>query len=172
MSAARIDFLQRQRTPWLGVGMLVLGIAALALALWFDRAWEARRIEYEEAEQAQREAVERMRSEAARPAVLSPDQRRFQQVAPMLRQPWLPTLRLIERATESPIYLLTLSIDPANGSVQLDAEAPDFKSALNYVRSLDEVGLLGPAQIRSHEEGTEVSRPVVRFKVETRWSAR
>lgn len=172
MSAIRIDFLHPRRVPWLGIGLLVLGAGALALALWFDRTWAEQRAEREEAERARQEAMERTRREALRPVALTPDQRRLQHIAPVLRQPWLPSLRLIENATDAPVYLLALSIDPASGVVQLEAEAPDFKSALAYVQSLDEEGLLGPAQIRSHEDGPDPARPVVRFKVATRWSLR
>jgi hypothetical protein len=172
MSAARIDFLHPRRLPWLGVGLLLLGGAAMATALWVDQTWAKERAVREDAERARLEAVDRARREALRPAVLTPDQLRLQRIAPVLRQPWLPTLRLIENATEAPVYLLALSVDPASGVVQLEAEAPDFSSALAYVKSLDEDGLLGPAQLRSHEQGTDPNRPTVRFKVATRWSGR
>ena len=172
MSAVRIDFLHPRRLPWLGLSLLLLGGASLAAALWIDRAWGAERRALEDAERARVEAVDRARREALRPVVLTPDQRRLQHIAPVLRQPWLPTLRLIENATEPPVFLLSLSIDPADGVVLLEAEAPDFNGALAYVQSLDEDGLLGPAQIRSHEQGSDPARPTVRFKVATRWGMR
>jgi len=121
---------------------------------------------------AQEEAAERARREARRPIPLSPDQRRLQRIAPALRQPWLPTLRVIENATEPPVYLLSMAIDPAAGTVRLDAEAPSFDHALAYVQLLDEDGLLGPAQIYSHEQGNDPARPAVRFTVVTRWSVK
>jgi len=172
MSAVRIDFLHPRRVLWLGIGLLLLGAASLAAALSVDQAWAKERAAREDAERARQEAADRARRDALQPAVLTPDQRRLQHVAPVLRQPWLPTLRLIENATEPPVYLLALSVDPASGVVQLEAEAPDFSGALAYVKSLDEDGLLGPAQIRSHEQGGDPSRPTVRFKVATRWSGR
>lgn len=172
MSAIRIDFLHPRRVPWLGLGLLLLGGVALAAALWVDHTWAKELAAREDAERARLEAVEQARREALRPAALSPDQLRLQRIAPALRQPWLPTLLLIENATEPPVYLLALSVDPASGVVQLEGEAPDFSRVLAYVKSLDEEGLLGPAQLRSHEQGADPTRPTVRFKVATRWSGR
>src|SRR5262249_46166930 len=154
------------------LGLLLLGGTAMAAALWVDQSWAKERVAREDVERARLEAVDRARREALRPVVLTPDQLRLQRIAPVLRQPWLPTLRLIENAAEPPVYLLALSIDPASGVVQLEAGAPDFGSALAYVKSLDEDGLVGPAQLRSHEPGADPNRPTVRFKVATRWSGR
>jgi hypothetical protein len=172
MTAARIDFLRPRRIPWAGVCLLALGSAALLGALWLDRHWAAQRAEREAATRAQEEAADRARREALRPIPLSPDQRRLQRIAPALRQPWLPTLRVIENVTEPPVYLLSMAIDPAAGTIRLDAEAPSFDHALAYVQLLDEGGLLGPAQIHSHEQGNDPARPAVRFTVVTRWSTK
>jgi len=172
MSAVRIDFLHPRRVSPVGVVLLALGVVALFLSLWMDRVWTAKRAEREEATHAQWDAAQRRRQEAERPVPLTPDQQRMRRIAPVLRQPWLPTLRLIESVTTPPVYLLSLSIDPATGAIQIEAEAPDFQSALAYVQSLDEEGLLGPAQLRSHETGNDPARPTVRFKVVTQWSGR
>lgn len=172
MSVVRIDFLHSRRTAWTGVGLLLLGAGSLAAALWIDRSWAAERAARQEFERARLETASKARRAALLPLPITLEQRRMQRIAPVLRQPWLPTLRLIENATEPPIYLLGLSIEPNTGTVQMEGEAPDFKSALLYVQAIDEEGLLGPAQIRSHEQVNEAGRSAVRFKIATRWIVR
>lgn len=173
MSAATIDFLRPPRAPGIGWLLLALGAAALATELWLDHRWAQQHAAYEATVREREERALEAQRAAQRPVPLTPDQRRLQRVAPQLRQPWLPTLRLIESVTEPPVYLLGLSIDPATGTAKLDAEALSFDYALSYLQLLNEDGLLGPAQLRSHEQsGDPAGQPSVRFTVVTQWSAR
>ncbi|MGM9491331.1 hypothetical protein [Ideonella sp. YS5] len=172
MSAPTIDFLGRQRTAWLGWILLGAGLAALAASLWLGQRWTGQRAQRDAEVRSRQEAAEQAQRAALRPVALSPDERRLQHIAPRLRQPWLPALRLIENVTEPPVYLLALSVDPASGGLRIDGEAPTFEDALSYVRSLDEPGLLGPAALRSHEQATDpAGRSVVRFSILTRWAS-
>jgi hypothetical protein len=170
---ARVDFLHPRRTPRLGWVLLVAGGAALFAALWVDQRWSAERATREAAARVREQAVWQQRAEALRPVPPSPDERRLQSITPVLRQPWLPVLRVIENATEPPVFLLGVSIDPGNGNVRLEAEGPDFDQALAYAQRLDEEGLIGRAQLRSHEQVVDsTGRATVRFAIVTRWSAR
>ena len=173
MSAATIDFLRRRQASWPGALLLALGTAALAASLWLDHQWVLQRAAHEAGVREQAATLLEAQRAASRPVPLTPDQKRLQRIAPQLRQPWLPTLRLIESVTESQVYLLGLTIDPASGAVKLDAEAPSFDHALSYLQLLNEDGLLGPAQLRSHEQLGDSARPTgVRFTVVTQWSVR
>lgn len=171
MRSRPIDFLRAPRPPIVGWCLLLIGIAALASALMVHRQREIQRAELETAA-SQRDAAQRRLQEAAlRPKVLSADDRRLQKIAAQLQQPWLPTLRAIEGATESPVFLLGLAIDPATGKIQLDAEAPSFDHALVYVQRLSEDGALPSAQMASHESIIDPSgRAAVRFTVVATWS--
>lgn len=172
MNAPTIDFLHPRRS-WLGWSLLVVGAAALAASLWLDQRWAAQRADSAAAARSREEAAQQAHRAALQPVVPSPDQRRLQRIASQLRQPWLPALRLIENVTEAPVFLLGLSIDPATGIVRVDGEAPNFDQALAYATLLDEQGLMGPAELRSHEQVTDPSgRAAVRFTIMTRWSAR
>jgi hypothetical protein len=105
--------------------------------------------------------------------IAAADERRQQFLAQQLAQPWLPTLRLIENATDAPVFVLALSMDPAAGSLRLDGEAPDLQAALDYGSALHEKSLLGPAELRSHETATDpTGRPVVRFTLLAPWGGR
>lgn len=173
MTAPAIDFLQQRPIPVLGSSLLALGAAALVVALAVDRHQAQARAAHQAALQSLAAEAEQRRRDTDRPPVLSPDQRRLQQVAPQLRQPWLPVLRVVEGATRPPVHLLALAIDPASGAVRIEGEAPGFDKALEYAKSLDQDGLLGPAELRSHEQVADDSgRTAVRFTIVTRWSAR
>lgn len=171
MRSRPIDFLHAPRPPAVGWCLLLVGIATLASAALLHRQREIQRSEVEAAA-LQRDAAQRRQREAAlRPKVLSVDDRRLQKIAAQLQQPWLATLRVIEGATESPVFLLGLAIDPATGKIQLDAEAPSFDHALVYVQRLSEDGALPSAQIASHEAIIDPSgRAAVRFTVVATWS--
>jgi hypothetical protein len=173
MSEPTIDFLHPRRSAWLGWTLLAVGVVTLAISLGLQHRWTAQRAAQAAADAARREAAERAQREASKPVPLTADERRFQHIAPQLRQPWLPTLRLIENVTEPPVYLLSLSVDPAAGSLRLEGEAPTFDQVLAYVQMLDAPGLLGPAELSSHELVTDpTGRTAVRFSIATRWIVR
>lgn len=172
MSAPTIDFLNPPGARWLGWAMLVAGAGMLASAVWCHHRWSLQRANRDAVVLAQKYASDRAQRDASRPVLPSAEQRRFMRIAPQLRQPWLPTLRLIENVSEPPVFLLALSVDPATGSIRIDGEAPTFDQALSYMQALDEPGLLGPAELRSHEQAVDpTGRPTVRFSIVTRWSA-
>ena len=173
MKAPVIDFMQPRATRRLGWVVLGAGSVALATSLWAARAWDTERTQRESALRRHEEAAQQARRAALGPAPLSADERRRQRIAPRLRQPWLPTLRLIENVTEPPLFLLALRIDPATGTVRLEGEAPGFEQALAYAQSLDEQGLLGPAELLFHEQVSDpAGMAAVRFTIATRWSVR
>lgn len=170
---ASIDFLHPRRAPALGWVMLVAGAIALTVAGVLEVRLRSERDSFEQARQRRAEALRLEREAARRPVVPTADERRLAQVAPLLRQPWLPTLRLVEKSTEPPVYLLSLSVNPSTGDIELEGEAPGFAEALDYMRSLDEDGLLGPARMRSHGSATDpTGRQVTRFNIVTRWAGK
>lgn len=168
-----IDFLASRTTSWTGWCLLALGVAAGGAALHFDRLWVRQRAQIEADVNARTAEAEQRSREAARPVPISPDQRRLQRIAPQLRQPWLPVLRIIEAATRPPVYLLALSVDPTSGTIRVEGEAPTFENVLEYAKELDHEGLLGPAELRSHEQLIDpTGHQAVRFTVVSRWSER
>jgi hypothetical protein len=173
LRAGAVDFLKPQRPPILGWVLFALGAAALAVAVQADQRWAMERADREAQHRADSEAAERRQREAQRPVLPSPGQRRMQSVAPQLRQPWLPALRVIEGVTKPPVYLLALVFDPDGGTIRLDAEAGTFEQAVNYAASLQLDGVLGVGELRSHEQAIDPQgRPVVRFTIAAPWSTR
>lgn len=171
MSSASVDFMRSPAPPPLGWWLLAAGIAAMFVALVLQGQWAS--------DQMQAQRLERLRSgtlhvkdRPARPAEPTLAQRRWAQAQPELLRPWLPMLRAVETATSSPVYLLSLTLEPESGVLRLDAEAPDFGSAIAYVQRLDATGALLPGALLSHEEISIPGSPgsMVRFSATTRWN--
>jgi hypothetical protein len=170
MTNGAIDFLRSPRQPRVGWVLLTLGSMAIVGALWCDQHWFAYRTAIEHAER-EALAAQMVRQVPPKPAEPSLAQRRWEQAQVELRRPWLPTLRAIESATVNPVFLLSMTIDPAKGLIKLDGEAPSFDHALAYVQVLDEGGALRPAQLISHEQSPDGApgHPSVKFSAVTRW---
>jgi hypothetical protein len=173
MSAAVIDFLRQRPVPALGWCSMATGLLALGFAAWQQHQWDVERTRRNEAKAAQDIALRQAAEAARRPRAITPDVRRLQHVAPQLQQSWLPTLRAVENATETPVFLLAMSIDPSSGRVQLDGEAPSFDHVLAYVQRLSDGGPLAGAYLASHESvAGPAGSATVRFTVLSHWTGR
>jgi hypothetical protein len=169
MSDQRVDFLQPPRPPRAGWALLAVGIASLAVALWCEHRWSIRRDAQSRADLAVSAARRAAQVPAARaePTLV---ERRWTQAQQELRRPWLPALRAVESATASPVFLLSLAIDPSKGIVRLEAEAPSFDDALNYVQAVGQGDALQPATLVSHQQSADASgHGTVKFTLATRW---
>jgi hypothetical protein len=100
--------------------------------------------------------------------------RQWAQAQEELQRPWLQVLRGIETKTKSPVFLLSLRLEPAKGLVRLEAEAPTFAEAVSYVDGLRDGGEMLPAMMASHDTvpaGTP-EQTVVKFTAVTHWVSR
>lgn len=164
-----IDFKRRPEQPVVGWFLLAAGLVSLAAALVQAQQWAAERAVRDAADRARAEAADIQKRKDAAPRPVSAAEQRFLKVAPQLRQPWLPTLRLVEVTSEAPVYLQSLALDPTAGDLRIDGEAPDFASALNYVKSLSEPGLVESPQLLLHEQ---IRDGVVKFSARANWILR
>jgi hypothetical protein len=166
-----IDFLRASSRPKMGWVLLVLGASAFIAAASSNRHYAARKAEAEAVAQRQvQSALERARPVS--PAPPSAVELRLRQAMVESRLPWVPALRVIESKTHSPVYLRSLRFDPAQSEIKLEADSPSFAEALAYVEELDQMSLLGPAQLTSHHEVADglTRGTLVRFSVTTRWN--
>jgi hypothetical protein len=167
-----VDFLQSPGQPVLGWLLLLVGVAMLVCTFALHQHREGARAREAMKAEARADALRREREAALRPHVMSPEERRLRHVQPELDRPWLPLMRAIESSTESPVFLLALSMDPSSGRLQIDAEAPSFDEAMGYVQRLADVDLLKSVQIVSHDNVQDPwGRSSVKFTVAARWSA-
>jgi len=170
---AAIDFLHPEVPPRLGWVLLGAGAVALVAALAVDRHYEAEQAEASRSAQALLEQ-ERQRQQPIRVVAPTPAELRLRQAEADARSPWLATLRAVETLTGDPVYLRSLAIEPATGTVKLEAEAPSFAEALAYAKALDDDGALHPAFLSSHEQSVDpaTGKSTVRFNVAGRWNRR
>lgn len=170
-----IDFQHPQRQPVIGWVLLAMG-AGLLVASWIYRESVTRDQRSAEQVRAEQAAALQREAELRRPAPAprTPAQIALASISPTLRQPWLPVLKTIEGVSEPPIFLLSISIDPASGVVRIEGEAPTFEAAVAYVSSLGEPEVLQPAQLRSHDSAVDpnTNQPLVRFSAQAKWVTR
>ena len=170
-SSAGVDFMRAPASAPLGWWLLAAGVAAMVVALELQGQWASQQLQAQRLEQSRAQARQ-PQGRPARPAEPTLAQRRWAQAQPELLRPWLPMLRAVETATSRPVYLLSLTVEPQSGVLRLEAEAPDFGSAITYVQSLGETGVLQAATLLSHEEISIPGSPgpMVRFSATTRWN--
>lgn len=173
MTRRFVDFAAHARQPMAGWLMLIVGATLLAAAIGCQQHWQ-----HQEDQKRQRQiaAAEELRQRKKPPPRLEPTsaERREESTRRQLGHPWLATLRTVEAATQDPIYLRSLSIEPSAGVVKLEADAPSFDHALAYLQVLDLGGVLRPGRMLAHEQvaGATPDQVTVRFSAETQWSAR
>jgi hypothetical protein len=168
IAIANVDFLRQRRQPTIGWVLLMAGLAVAGAALWWQQSWAERR-DAALSLVSQRILAERSRVQALKPSQPTLAQQRWSAAQQELRRPWMATLRAVEAATVNPVYLMSLSIEPATGAVRLEAEAPSFDHALAYVQVLDEGGTLLPGVLVSHEQLKGVQPTRIHFAVTTAW---
>jgi hypothetical protein len=169
-----VDFVRAPTQGLAGWAVFAVGAVALASALVFQQRVGGQRTAFEDERRAQAERAQRQARLAAQPRPPSPDELRFRAVAPQLAQPWLPTLRWIETLSKPPVHLTGLEIDPAQGSLRIDGEAPTFGAAVDYANELNRSDLLEQAQLRLHETAKDAgtSPAAIRFSASARWVRR
>lgn len=171
MNPRALDFSRAGGTPATGWVLLAVGIAAVAVATWFNARWDAERAEINRLEQMRLAGVaastalqERLNTPPALPS-------RTQNALVELNRPWLASLRAVESATRDPIFVLAMMVDARTGAIKLDAEADDFNQAVGYVEKLSASPALHAASLMSHEAtaaGAATGKGL-RFSVDARW---
>lgn len=170
----RIDFVKPPSQPKLGWLMLIAGLVLMGMMVrqYLDLKHRQAALVQAHQQQVQAQAEE----ERQRLAMLPPpapaymDDKRWRHAAKELALPWISTLRAVEHATKPPIFLVGFKSDPATGRLQLDAEAPSFDAALDFVVALQASPSLAQTQILSHEDAPDPQgRPLTRFSLQTRW---
>ena len=171
MSTPTVDFLSSRTVPRHGWIVLAVGVLALAVTQQIDQHWVAERNKAEQAHAAKLKAMRSAQKPAA-PNIPITSVRRVQYAQAQMQRPWLATLRAIESAAVDPIYLLSISFGPTQGTIKLEAEAPSFDRAVAFTQALSDSRAFAYATLSSHEQKVDsnVVGPTVRFTVEARWS--
>lgn len=157
MRALRIDYQRSNKPPpWLGLGMLVAALAALALMGSYYQAlnqrvafWESR-VERIERLSSHRALVSRpLTEQAARAQLLEVKQ--ANQVVRQLSLPWNALFKAVETSGGKDIALLSLEPDMQKGTVKISGEAKDLTALLKYVKQLATREVFGSVFLQNHQ---------------------
>lgn len=167
MHALRLDYQRSCKpVPWLGLGVLLVALAALAATADHYRTL-TRQAAYWESKADRIEALSRHRMHAAPP--LSEQAARAQmlevkqanQVVRQLTLPWNALFRAVETAGGDGIALLSMEPDMQKGTVKISGEAKDLNALLNYVKQLSSRKVFGNVFLQDHKiQQTDPEKPL------------
>ena len=168
-----VDFLHPPRPPMIGAVLVLVGTISLIGAGLLNERYGAALIH----RAAQVQVRLEQEQERERPLPVQrpgPAELRLRRAATESRAPWLATLRSVENLTKDPLYLRSLAIELAAGTVKLEAEAPTFAEALAYSEALGAEPILRPVLLTAHEQvaDTTPGKSLVRFHLVAGWNTR
>ncbi len=175
MRALQLDYQRVYRpVPWLGLGVLVAALFALALMGGYYqmlnqqiKLWESK-VEHIKRLSSQRALVSRpLTEQAARAQRLEVEQ--ANQVVRQLDLPWNELLNAVETSEEKSIALLSLEPDLRKGTVKISGEAKDFKALLNYVKQLSTREVFSSVMLQNHQIRQDDPDKPVRFFLLAHW---
>lgn len=177
MRALHLDYQRRTRPiPWLGLGVLVSALTALAmLASQYHELgqrtamWEARAAHDERQSNDRARALRPVSGQAAREQALE-----VQHANLVLRQlslPWDTLFRAVESAGGETVALLSMEPDIQKGTVRISGEAKNFDAMLEYVRQLGARDVFGSVHLQSHQIQQDDPQKPVRFSLLAVWKA-
>jgi hypothetical protein len=177
MRAIRLDYQRSSRPfPWLGLGVLVSALAAIAL-MGSDYHTLSQRIDQWETRVDRDARLAGHRARALRPA--SAQAARDQalevqyanQVLRQLSLPWDTLFRAVESAGDKNIALLSMEPDLRKGTVAITAEAKNFDAMLEYVRQLGKRDVFGSVLLQNHQVQQADPEKPIRFSLLADWKA-
>ena len=155
----------------LGIALLVLGIAAVAVGVWQYVAATRELERIEEDIRAASGAAERKRATSARAAPQMPEARisAINNAIARLNVPWNELFEAFETDRPKQVGLLALLPDPRRRVLVVHAEALTARAMIDFVERVRAVPTFTEAVLVKHERREqEVGQPY-RFAVEVHW---
>jgi hypothetical protein len=154
----------RRRAPWLGLGVLALGIAAAAYLVerYRDGQLELARIE----------AIQGLFGAERRPARtaskerLEDDFKHVESVVQQLALPWAPLIQAVEAAGSDEVAVLQMQPEAQQRRLRLTAEAKNHDAMLAYLRRLGDTKTLHEVHLVSHQVQLDNPQRPVQFALQ------
>jgi hypothetical protein len=175
MRALQLDYQRVYKpVPWLGLGVLIAGLVALALMGGYYRTlgqqvvlWESRLDRIERLSSNRALASRPLTEQAARAQMLELDQ--ANQVVHQLSLPWDALFNAVETSSGQNIALLSLEPNPGKGTVTIRGEAKDLDALLDYAKQLSTRELFGGVMLQNHQIQQADPENPLRFSILAEW---
>jgi len=177
MRALHLDYQRRTNLAVkIGAALLVAGLATALLATGYyyrlgndiDR-WEARIAEIKRS--AQHKSVNGPGTSGDARQV-STDMKEANEVLLQLALPWDELFNAVETSDDEKIALLSIEPDAQKQLVRISGEARSLDCMLNYVRLLQENGLLSEVDLKNHQINQQDPDKPIRFSLVAAWIAK
>jgi Tfp pilus assembly protein PilN len=167
MHALRLDYQRSNKpVPWLGLGVLLAALAALALMGGYYRTLN-QRIDFWESKVDRIERLSSHRAPASRPldeqAVRARmlEVKQANQVLRQLSLPWNALFNAVETSGGQSIALLSMESDMQKGTLKISGEAKDLNALLTYVRKLSTREVFSGVFLQNHQiQQTDPEKPL------------
>ena len=177
MRALHLDYQRRANLAVkIGAMLLVAGLAAALLATGFYYRlgrdvglWETRIAEIEGSAQ-QKPIADPGTSSNARQ--VSSEMKDANEVLLQLALPWDDLFKAVETSDDDKIALLSIEPDAQKQLVRISGEARSLDCMLNYVRLLQESGLLSEVNLKNHQIYQQDPDKPIRFSLVAAWIAK
>lgn len=174
MRALHLDYQRRTNLAVeIGVALLVTGLAVALLAMAYYymlgneiELWEARITKIERS--AHHKPINAPRNSADAQQVGS-EMKVATEVLMQLSLPWDELFNAVETPDDDKIALLSIEPDAQKHLVRISGEARSLDCMLNYVRLLQERGLLSEVNLKSHQIYQQDPDKPIRFSLVAAW---
>lgn len=171
MPALRLDFRQPARPrPWLGMAVLVLGLAAAGYQLadyqrirLATQDWEAQAAQLEHSLRRPHGGYRKIALAAGEAVALQREVRQANQVLEQLAWPWEALFRGVEAAGSEQVALLAIEPNLEKRTLLIRGEARDLNALLAYLRRLERQPLFARLALQSHQVQVHDRDRPVRF---------
>lgn len=175
MRALQLDYQHVYKPlPWLGLGVLVAAVAALALMGSYYQTldqqivlWESKLDRIERLSSHRALASRPLTEQAARAQMLEVNQ--ANQVVRQLSLPWNALFTAVEASSGQNIALLSLEPDLQKGTVKISGEAKDLNALLSYTRQLSTREIFDSVMLQNHQIQQADPQKPLRFSLLAEW---
>lgn len=175
MRALTLEFRRQRRASWVGIALLVVGVAGAGVFVSQYRRMVA------EAAQAETNIREHGVATRKKAVVLSAaidvqkvalEAKRAREVLLQLSMPWNELFASVEGVKAPNVALLGIESDIDKQRVKISAEAKNLGAMLDYLRDLEGRPTLTDVYLQSHQAQQQDPQRPVRFVVTATWLVR